>query len=368
MDAQSPRPSIVNCTWRLYDQPLDHFGTAPGTFQQRVCLYSSFWGTAREAGFDADGPAPIFFYTGNESPLEEYVNNTGLMWELGERTRALLVWAEHRYEPASCPALSGPSNCFAYGTTAQALADFAALAGTLRSQFAAEAAPLIVFGGSYGGMLAGWMRIRYPHVVAGAIAASAPVWGLAPTLATPRLDWSSRAIARGLSARGGSTDCCLANVRAAWPLMREVGRTGAGLALLSNASRSCAPLRSAQALAAWAKAPFFYLAEGNFPFPSTYITFSVGPGYVPLPAWPMRAACAPLDRDFGVRLNGSTEAVRYSLQMGEGENELRVDVDWRAPLRARVHSFLLCLVSLLDREQRLPLCPPGRTPPATATR
>ena len=97
---------------------------APGTFPQRYCIYDKWWRPGARSGFqaDADAPGPILFYTGNESPVEEYINNTGLMWELGEQMGALLVFAEHRYEPLSHPALcgNGTQKCFAYCTTAQA--------------------------------------------------------------------------------------------------------------------------------------------------------------------------------------------------------------------------------------------------------
>ena len=104
---QQQRPSTANCTWRYFNQSLDHFspGATAGhgaTFQQRLCI--------NEDSFAGEG-SPILFYTGNESPVDEYVNNTGLMWELAEDLGALIVFAEHRYEPLSHPALCGTQRC-----------------------------------------------------------------------------------------------------------------------------------------------------------------------------------------------------------------------------------------------------------------
>ena len=61
------------------------------------------------------------------------------------------------------------------------MADYATLIKSIKKGLSAPKAPVIAFGGSYGGMLAAWFRIKYASVVDGAIAASAPIWGLPTT-------------------------------------------------------------------------------------------------------------------------------------------------------------------------------------------
>src|SRR5882757_6645952 len=58
-----------------------------------------------------------------------------------------------------------------YLTSEQALAD----AANFISQIKEPNQKLIVFGGSYAGSLSAWLRLKYPHLVNGAIASSAPV-------------------------------------------------------------------------------------------------------------------------------------------------------------------------------------------------
>ena len=60
--------------------------------------------------------------------------------------------------------------------TYQALADYVDLITHIRQSVeGASESPVVAFGGSYGGMLAAWIRTKYPHIVQGAIAASAPI-------------------------------------------------------------------------------------------------------------------------------------------------------------------------------------------------
>eukprot|EP00493_Phyllostaurus_siculus_P002697 UN02710 len=62
-------------------------------------------------------------------------------------------------------------------TTEQALADFAILIDNLQNTYGSGSRlPVVGFGGSYGGMMAAWFRMKYPQSVDGVIAGSAPIW------------------------------------------------------------------------------------------------------------------------------------------------------------------------------------------------
>ncbi len=190
-----------------------------------------------------------------------YVNNTGIMWERGAKAGARLVFAEHRYYGESMPMPASDSDCRRYLTTEQAIADYAVLIRQLRQNEGAEV--VVGFGGSYGGMLGSWMRMRYPDALDFMVAGSAPILSFEGCGYDPGT--YNAIVTRDANATGGAAQACAGNIEAAWHTMDRLGKTAAGLSLLSSAFRTCAPVMSAAALAGWVQAPIAYMAMGNYP-------------------------------------------------------------------------------------------------------
>jgi pimeloyl-ACP methyl ester carboxylesterase len=98
---------------------------------------------------------------------------------LAEKWGGLVVFGEHRYFGGSWPfdnktkAVEGSNKQFL--TVDNVLMDFNELIKSIKSEYNAEGKAVIAFGGSYGGMLAAWMRMKYPQTIQGALAASAPI-------------------------------------------------------------------------------------------------------------------------------------------------------------------------------------------------
>lgn len=218
---------------KSFEVPLDHFGYATNkTFQMRYLVNDSYV---------RDKNSPILFYTGNEGDIELFAQNTGFMWDIAPKLGAMLVFAEHRYYGKSMPfgnlSYDSPQH-LGYLTSEQALADFADLLQHLnpmitRGRFSKNS-PVIALGGSYGGMLSAWFRMRYPHLVSGAIAASAPILQFS-NLGTP-CDIFSQIVT---SVFATTKQECATNVRRSWDVLKKMIASPDGRASLNKKFNFC---------------------------------------------------------------------------------------------------------------------------------
>ena len=102
----------------------------------------------------------------------------GIVYELAKATGGLGVILEHRYYGASIPVDDFSTENLRFLSTEQALADAEYFAkhvkfeGVGHADLSPDASPWIVYGGSYAGSFAAFLRIEYPGVFWGGISSS----------------------------------------------------------------------------------------------------------------------------------------------------------------------------------------------------
>ncbi|XP_046669283.1 lysosomal Pro-X carboxypeptidase-like isoform X1 [Homalodisca vitripennis] len=260
-----------------FDAKLDHFTFLSNTtFKLRYLVNDSYW--------SPDTNAPIFFYTGNEDDITVFAQNTGFMWEIAPEFNALIVFAEHRFYGESLPFgnKSYDQGNIGYLSSSQALMDFVDLISELKHNHYRQY-PVVLFGGSYGGMLAAWLRMEYPAAVTGAIASSAPIWqftGMTPCNAFNRVL---------TSAFTRVSHKCSHNIRKSWKAINDITKTDYGKSWLSTTWKLCEPLKTSQNvtdLKNYLIDVYGNLAMVNYPYPTGFLA--------PLPGHPVRAVCKHL--------------------------------------------------------------------------
>lgn len=229
----------------FYNQTLDHFNYRPesyDTFPQKYLINSKHWG-----GSGTDCSAPIFVYLGAEASINGSVDTIGFLVDTAVHFKSLVAYVEHRYYGESIPFGLGDeafknASTLGYFNSAQAIADYAEIIIHIKKKYQAENAPVIVIGGSYGGMLASWLRLKYPHIALGALASSAPVLYFDDI--TPQ-DGFYSIVSKGFRE---ASETCYQTIRKSWDVIDEVASKPCGLLNLSKIFHTCRQLKYASEL------------------------------------------------------------------------------------------------------------------------
>ncbi|KAF5931057.1 hypothetical protein HYC85_031930 [Camellia sinensis] len=138
----------------------------------------------------------------------------------------------HRFYGQSVP-LGPVKENQGYFSSAQAIADYAEVILYLKENLSAQKSPVIVIGGSYGGMLASWFRLKYPHVALGALAASAPILYFDDII--PQNGYYS-IVTKDFQE---VSESCYETIKQSWSVIDEVASQPNGLSILSQRFNTC---------------------------------------------------------------------------------------------------------------------------------
>lgn len=161
----------------------------------------------------------------------------------------------------------------------QVLFDFATIVEALKPY---PEAPVIAFGGSYGGMLSAMFRLKYPTVVDGAISSSAPLL----------MRWVDTEAFYNLTSNyyENLSSSCASTMKKAFKYMqaiREREDLYEDLGLVFNSCTEFTTAEDIDDLLWWAMDGFEETVQYNYPYPTTMFTPDT-------PANPATALCQPL--------------------------------------------------------------------------
>ncbi|EOA19576.1 hypothetical protein CARUB_v10002667mg [Capsella rubella] len=204
-------------------------------FRQRYAVNSKYW----EGG---KSNAPILAYLGAESSMDGDLGNIGFIEDNAPHFKALIVYIEHRFYGKTMPFGSAEetlktAKTLGYLNTAQALADYALILLHIKESYSAHHSPVIVIGGSYGGMLAAWFKLKYPHIALGALASSAPLLYFEETLPKHGYFYIVTKVFKQTSKK------CHDQIRRSWDEIDIIAAKPAGLSILSKKIKLCNPLK-----------------------------------------------------------------------------------------------------------------------------
>jgi lysosomal Pro-X carboxypeptidase len=136
-------------------------------------------------------------------------------------------------------------------------------------------------------MLAAYIRIKYPNLIAGSIAGSAPVKFFPG-------QFDCRGFYRVTTRTFENTPAgkvCADNIRDSWAVINQIGSHMVGKKLLSDTFNTCKVITDTAQLTGFLENVWGSLAMMDYPYPTNFM------GNVP--GWPVSVACESLNKTYG---------------------------------------------------------------------
>ena len=207
---------------------------------------------------------------------------------IAQETKGLVVFGEHRYFGVSYPfppevAFTPEHNI--YLTVEQAMMDFVVLIKQIRADYHMEDKACIAFGGSYGGMLATWLRQKFPQTFQGALAASSPHLYFKGAPSAPEDAYGE--IIRVDFAK--SLDKAPVLIRESFEMLMDMKKRPDTWAEIDEIFNTCEDgvqtENDIQYLYLHLSNGYQYMAMTDYPYPANFLQ--------PMPAWPVSESVKP---------------------------------------------------------------------------